>query len=167
MTDGGHPYAAFLRAGIDDDLSTIDATILRCIDVGRVHRLLERLQRCAHPFTHRMFYHALNLAIGSAPVPGVAASLGREERTLQRHCVACGIPRPNAIIALARIFTVERLADWSRQPSGAVAVALGFSAKSNYRRLTRRHLGVSPTVIRQRGGADYVDEVIVRRLASP
>ena len=166
-TDADHPYTAFLRADIDDDLSTIDATILRCIDVGRVHRLLERLRRCAHPFTHRMFCHAVNLAIGSALVPELAASLGRKERTLQRHCVARGIPRPNGIIALARIFTVERLADWSGQPSGAVALALGFSAKSNYRRMTRRHLGVSPTGIRQRGGADYVDEVIVRRLASP
>ena len=167
ITDASHPYTAFLRADIDDDLSTIDATILRCIDVGRVHRLLERLRRCAHPFTHKMFYHAINLAIESAPVPVLAASLGREERTLQRHCVACGIPRPNAIIALARIFTVERLADWSRQPSGAVALALGFSAKPNYRRLTRLHLGVPPSVIRKRGGADYVEEVIVRRLASP
>ena len=165
MTDAGHPYTAFLRAGVDDDLSGIDATILRCIDVGRVRRLLKRLQRRAHPFTHRMFHHAVNLAIGIVRVPVVAASLGLEERTLQRHSIARGLPRPNAIVALARIYTVERLAEWSGQPSGAVALCLGFSAKSNYRRLTRRHLGVSPTVMRQRGGADYVEEVIVGALA--
>lgn len=165
VTDVGHPYTAFLRAGVVDDLSTIDETILRCIDVRRVRRLLERLGRRAHPFTHRIFHHAVNLAIGSVPVPVVAASLGFEERTLQRHSIACGIPRPNAIIALARIFTVERLAEWSGQPSGSVALSLGFSAKSNYRRLTRRHLGLAPTAIQENGGAHYVEEVIVRRLA--
>ena len=160
-----HPYTAFLRAGVDDDLDTIDKTILRCIDVGTVRRLLERLQRCAHPLTHRMFYHALNLAIGTARVPAVAASLGLGERAFQRHSVRNGIPRPRAIIALARIFTVERLAAWSGQPSGAVALCLGFSAKANYRRLTRRRIGVSPTAIQERGGADYLEEVIIRRLA--
>lgn len=165
IPNADHPYTAFLRAGVDDDLDTIDATILRCIDVGTVRQLLERLQQCAHPFTHRMFYHALNLAIGTTRVPAVAASLGLGERALQRHSVRNGIPHPRAIIALARIFTVERLAAWSGQPSGAVALCLGFSAKANYRRLTRRRLGVSPTTIQERGGADYLEEVIIRRLA--
>lgn len=165
VTDVGHPYTAFLRAGADDDLSTIDETILRCIDVRRVRLLLERLRRCADPFTHRIFHHAVNLAIGSAPVPVVAASLGFEERTLQRHSIARGIPRPHAIISLARIFTVERLAEWSGKPSGSIALSLGFTAKSNYRRLTRRQLGLSPTGIQEHGGAEYMEEVIVRRLA--
>lgn len=162
--DGGHLYTAFLRAGVDDEIDTIDATILRCIDVGRVHRLLERVKLYAHPLTHRTLHHALNLAIGPAPVPAVATSLGIDQRTLQRHCVTHGIPRPNAIIALARIYTVERLAEWSGQPSGAVAVSLGFSAKSNYRRLIRRQLRTSPTAIQHWGGAEYLEEVIVRRL---
>ena len=165
VTDLGHPYTAFLRAGADDDLSTIDETILRCIDVRRVHLLLGRLRRCADPFTHRIFHHAVNLAIGSALVPVVAASLGVDERTLQRHSIAHGIPRPNIIVSLARIFTVERLAEWSGQPSGSIALSLGFTAKSNYRRLTRRQLGLSPTGIQEHGGAEYMEEVIVRRLA--
>ena len=164
-TDPGHPYAAFLRAGVNDDVDIIDATILRCIDVLTVRRLLERLNQYAHDLTHSMFYHALNLAVGSVPVPVIAGALGLKERALQRHCVAQGIPRPNAIIALARIYTVERLAEWSRQPSGSVALSLGFSAKPNYRRLTRRILGGSPMAVQKRGGANYVEEVIIRRLA--
>ncbi|MDE2874131.1 MAG: hypothetical protein OXQ93_01750 [Gemmatimonadota bacterium] len=164
-TETGHPYTAFLRAGVDDDLDTMDATILRCIDVGRVHRLLERLRRCAHPFTQRVFLHAVNLAIGPVAIPVLADSLGLEERALQRHSAVHKIPRPNAIVALARIFTVERLAAWSGQPSGSVALTLGFSAKSNYRRVRRRHLGGTSTTILQRGGARLVEETIVQRLA--
>ncbi|MDE2795994.1 MAG: hypothetical protein OXL34_14330 [Gemmatimonadota bacterium] len=41
----GHPYAAFLRVGVDDDLDTMDATILRCIDVATVHRLMEEVEQ--------------------------------------------------------------------------------------------------------------------------
>ena len=98
-------------------------------------------------------------------VPDVAGDLGFVERTLQRLCAALGIPSPGTLISLARIFTVERLAEWSRQPSGAVALALGFSDRSNYRRLVHRKLGDPPSVIHRRGGADYVEEVIVRALA--
>lgn len=163
--DTGHPYSAFLRAGVDDDLDTLDATILRCIDVGRVHRLLERLRRYAHPFTHRVFLHAVNLGIGPVPIPVLADSLGLEERALQRHSALQKIPRPNAIVTLARIFTVERLAAWSGQPSGSVALTLGFSAKSNYRRVRRRHLGVHSTAIQQPGGARFLEETIVQKLA--
>lgn len=164
-TDQGDFYTAYLHAGVDDDLGTVDATILRCIDVRRVHRLRGRLQERAHPLTHRMFRHAVNLAIGPVPVPLVAESLGVDKRALQRHCVARRLPRPNRIIAFARVFTVERLAEWSRQPSGAVALALGFSAKANYRRMTRRHFGMPPTLIRERGGTDYVERVIIGALA--
>lgn len=160
-----HPYTAFLRAGVDDDLDTMDATILRSIDVGQVHRLLEDLEHFAHPLTYRIFHHAVNLAIGPVSVPAAAESVGLQERTMQRHCFDLAIPPPNAIVALARIFTVERLAEWSRQSPGAVAVSLGFSAKPNYRRLVRRHFGVPPSVVRRRGGSKYVAEVIVQSLA--
>lgn len=163
--DADQLYTAFLRAGVDDDIGTIDATILRCIDVRTMLRMLERLRLYAHPFTCRVFRHALDLAIAPASVPAVSNSLDLNERTLQRHCKAHGIPRPNAIVALARIFTVERLAAWSGQPSGAVALSLGFSARSNYRRLARRHVGVSPTTVQMRGGARFVEEVIIRKLA--
>ena len=158
-------FAARVRAGlVDDDFDALDAAILRSIDVGRVHLLLERLGRYADPFAHRVLRHALNLAIGPATVSQIAGSLGRPRRTLQRRCAVLGIPGPWTLISLARIFTVERLSQWSSQPSAAIALALGFSHRANYRRLTRRLLGVPPSIIGKRGGADYVEEVIVQAL---
>ena len=60
---------------------------------------------------------------------------------------------------------MERLAEWSRQPSGAVAVALGSSDRSNYRRLVRRVLGGPPGHIKLQGGVKHIETVIVRELA--
>lgn len=166
--DTGHTslrFAARVRAGlVDDDIDALDAAILRSIDIRRVHVLLERLGRCADPFAHRVVRHALELAFGPATVPQIVGALGMPGRTVQRHCAVLGIPGLGTLISLARIFTVERLSQWSGRPAGAIALALGFSHQANYRRLTRRLLGVPPSILGKRGGADYVEEVIVQAL---
>lgn len=159
----GFSFTARVRAGlVDDDIDALDAAIMRSIDVRRVHLLLERLGRCADPFAHRVLRHALELAIGPATVSQIVGSLRMPRRTLQRRCAVLGIPGPQTLISLARVFTVERLSKWSSRPAGAIALALGFSHRANYRRLTRRLLGVPPSILEERGGADYVEEVIVR-----
>ena len=161
----GLSFTVRLRHGEDDNFGTIDAAILKSIDAQRAQRLMERIERSAHADTHTVFNQALKRAMNPCTVPEVAADLGLAERTLQRLCTALGIPSPKRLVSLGRIFTVERLAEWSRQPSGAVALALGFSDRSNYRRLVRRNLGDPPSVIHRQGGVEYVEEVIVRALA--
>ena len=158
-------FAARVRAGVEDDIGSLDAAILRSIDIQREHLLLEHVRKSADPFAERVLRHALRLAIGPTTVPEIASSLGHPRRTLQRHCAVLGIPGPGNVIGLARLFTVERLSQWSRQPSGAVALALGFSHPANYRRLARRLVGVPPSVVGKRGGADYVQEAVVRALS--
>ena len=157
-------FTARLRQGVDDDIASLDAAILRSIDARRVDQLLERVRRDAHPVAHRLLRHALHRSLGASTVLEAARGLALAQRTLYRRCNALGIPAPGAVLSLARIFAVERLTDWSRQPGGAVALALGFSHRANYRRLARRRVGVPPSVIRACGGADYMDEVIVQQL---
>ena len=159
------PFTARLRRGVDDDIASLDTAILRSIDIQRVDQLLERVRHDAHPVAHRLLRHALHRSIGTSTVLDATTGLALAQRTLYRRCNQLQIPAPGAILSLARIFAVERLADWSGQPGGAVALALGFSHRANYRRLARRRVGVPPSVIRKRGGADYVEEVIVRALA--
>lgn len=159
------PFAAEVSWGVDDEITTLDAAILRSIDVQRENRLLEHVRHEAHPFAHRLLRHALHRSLGASTVLETANALAHPQRTVYRRCDRLGIPNPGALLSLARIFTVERLAEWSRQPTGGVALALGFSHPANYRRLARRRVGVPPSVIRERGGADYMEEVIVRALA--
>ena len=161
----GVSFTARLRPGIDDDFAAIDKAVLHSIDPGQPHRLLERLRRHADPRVHTIFERAMSLSFEPLTVAGLADHLGSSSRALQRRCAALGVPSPKAVTSLARIFTVERLAEWSGQPSGPVARALGYSDRANYRRLARQTVGIPPSAIRQRGGTAYVEQVIMWRLA--
>ena len=158
------PFVAKVSRGVDDEITALDTAILRSIDARRVDHLLKRVRHDVHPVAHRLLRHALHRSLGASNVLEAASGIALAQRTLYRRCNQLGIPAPGAILSLARIFTVERLADWSRQPGGAVALALGFSHRANYRRLVRRRVGVPPSVIRERGGANYVEGIIVRQL---
>lgn len=165
LRSAGVSFTARLRPGIDDDFAAIDAAVLRSIDHDRPRRLLKRLRRHADPRARTIFERALSLSFEPLTVAGLAGHLGISTRALQRRCAALGMPSPKAVTSLARIFTVERLAEWSGQPSGPVARALGFSDRANYRRLARQTMGIPPSAIRQRGGTAYVEQVIMQRLA--
>lgn len=160
------PFAVRLRPDEDRLFSSIDSAILKSIDAQRPRRLLERIQRTAHKETQALFACALEIATEPCSVAGLAARSGLTVRTLQRRCNALGIPSPKQLLSLARVFTVERLSEWSRQQSGGVALALGFSDRSNYRRLVRRVLGAAPSPVRQRGGVKYIEGVIISQLAN-
>ena len=149
---------------VSDDFDAIDRAILRSIDAQRVHRLRESAREKADPAAFEMLDHALDLATGPCPVPDLAARVGRTRRTLEGRCAGLGIPTPRELIAMARIFTVHRLAEWSRQPFSAVARALGFPDRSNYRRLVRGTLGCAPSMIQRWGGSEHVARQILTRL---
>ncbi len=159
------PFTVRLRPGANQLYSSIDAAILRSIDAQGRARLLGRIRRTARRETHVLFASALESAIEPCSVVDFARRLRLTVRTLQRRCSNLGIPSPKHLLSLARVFTVERLADWSRQPSGAVAMSLGFSDRSNYRRLVRQVLGGVPGQIRVQGGMEHIEDVVVEGLA--
>ena len=138
--------------------------MLRSIDPVAVKAVLDEVDRRAGSETRRIAALVLSMAHRPCPVPEVAAALGWSHATLARRCVALGLPPAKCLISLARIFTVERLAEWSGQPSGVVAVALGFSNPPNYRRLVRGTFGAPPSAVRERGGAHHVARVVLDAL---
>ncbi len=163
----GITVAAHLMPGVDDELGAINTAILSSIDARCVHRLRDRICQAAHPDAIEILGYAIDLATGPCSVSDIARRVDRTERTLQRRCTVLGVPSPKKLLALARIFTVQRLAEWSGQPYGSVAVALGFSDRSNYRRLVRGVLGRTPTEISLCGGHVYVADTIVNSVGSP
>lgn len=160
----GFPFATRLMPDIDDNIDGIGSAILRSVDARVTHRLLARMRESVDPGAQAIFEHALHLAVAPCTVPQLAVNMGIIERTLQRRCIALGIPSPKTLISLARIFTVERLVEWSRQPPDVVTLALGMLDRSNYRRLVLRVLGASPAVIRGGGGSDRFAELVVGAL---
>ena len=165
VQDGEYFVAAVLHSGDGDDFAAIESAVLRAAGARRVLRLLDDIGRRAHRQTEEIFGAVLALAVAPCSVPKLAARLGLSQRTLWRRCAALRIPSPGRLLALGRIFTVERLAEWSGQPSGAVALAVGFSDYSNYRRLVRRHMGAPPSIVQRQGGVGRVALAILRALA--
>lgn len=165
LSRSGITLAACLRPGVDDDPSAIDAAILSSIDAQRVRRLRLRIERTAHPDTAEIVACALDLSTGNCTVSDIAHRIRRTARTLQRRCSLLGTPSPKRLLSLTRIFTVQRLGEWSGEPYGAVAVALGFSDRSNYRRLVRGIFGRTPTEVARCGGHRYVAETILASVA--
>lgn len=155
------PVSATRRA---QDARALESAVLRSIDLGGVQAVLDDVDRRAGREIRRIAARILSMAHRPCTVPEVAAGLGCSHATLARRCAALGLPRAKRLISLARIFTVERLAEWSRQPSGVVAVALGFSNGPNYRRLVRGTFGVPPSVVRERGGARHVARAVLDAL---
>ena len=160
----GMTCESHLVPSVSDDFDAIDTAILRSIDAQRVHRLRELAKKKADPAACEMLDHALDLATGPCAVPDLAARFGRTRRTLEGRCAGLGIPTPRELIALARIFTVHRLAEWSHQPFSAVARALGFPDRSNYRRLVCGILGCAPSMVQRLGGSEHVARAILTRL---
>ncbi len=148
-----------------DALGVTGDAILRAIDPERPRRLQARIREQAAPEAGRIMARVLDRSFGPNTVPALAAGLGLRHWTLLRRCAALGIPTPKKLINLGRVYTVERLAEWSGEPSGVAASALGFLDPSTYRRTVRWALRAPPSVIRQKGGADHVARVIVKSMA--
>lgn len=154
------------RAAGSLDPGALESAVLQAIDARRARRLLVELNGRAAEGVRRIAAQVLSTAHRPCTVPDLAKSLGFSQSTLSRRCAALGLPGAKSLLSLARIFTVERLAEWSGQPSGAVAVALGFSDPSNYRRLVRRTLGGPPSAVREQGGARWLGQALLNVLAA-
>lgn len=147
-----------------DPFGAIASVVLRAADVHTVNCLLGAIAERTHDEIRHIFLAVLAVAVRRATVPDLAVALARSERSLRRHCAALRIPPPKKLLSLGRIFTVERLAEWSGQPPGAVAMALGFSDYANYRRLVRNTFGDASSAVPDRVDAAYVRRVILQRL---
>lgn len=148
-----------------DRLRDMRSAILRAIDPERPRRLLAQIHEQAAPEAGRIMSRVLDRSFEATAVPALARDLGMPHWALIRRCAALAVPTPKKLINLGRIYTVERIAEWSGTPSGVAAEALGFLDPAVYRRMVRRALQAPPSALRQMGGAAYVGRMILATLA--
>lgn len=159
--------APVLRLSADVPFRVLRRSVLPGIDPERPRRLQAKMRERGTPEACRIMDQALAGSFGPSTVPELAESLGLSHWALIRRCRVLGIPTPKKLADLARVYTVERLAEWSDRPSAVAAAAVGCLDPANYRRTVRRVLGAPPTVVRQKGGAAHVGRAIVRRITPP
>lgn len=156
LADAGVAFAAMLSAGVDDGLSAIGSTVVAVADKHEADALATTLQRASPPAAHAFLARLLTATLGPCRVVDLARSLATSAVALRRRCRAWGLPAPRRLVALARLFHVQRLAGWSGRPQGTVALALGWSDYANYVRSVRNELGCRPSEVGCLGGAEYV-----------
>ena len=166
-TDDDRPFAMAPLPSNDDWLRGMRSAVLRAIDPKRPRRLQARIRERTAPEAARIMSRVLDRSFEATAVPVLAKDLGLPHWALIRRCAALAIPTPKKLITLGRIYTVERIAEWSEKPSGVVAAAFGFLDPAVYRRMVRRALQAPPSALRQMGGAGHVGRVIVTMLAPP
>lgn len=153
-----------LRLSPDVPLGVLRRSVLLGIEPDRPRRLQAQIRESSPPEACRIMEQVLARSFAPSTVPELATSLGLSHWALIRRCRVLGIPTPKKLADLARVYTVERLAEWSARPSAVAAAAVGYLEPANYRRTVRRVLGVPPSVVGERGGAAHVGRVIVRRM---
>jgi AraC-like DNA-binding protein len=158
-------------AQVREGLPTADATVTE----GSRHfrRDVSRLIASA---THRARRHTMSVTLaGLVPPPvqaaaGSAIERGHRPRSVRQLAAAVGVPRKTLDRRLGKAIrlTARQLIGWGRllaaamcleNPSAtvsAVTAELEFASPSALRNLLQRYAGLTPTQLRQRGGADHL-----------
>lgn len=155
-------FVARLTPGVDDNFATIASTVLETADHGAVRTLVADLMKAAPArAAGELLEHVVQDTVFPCTVRTLAANLRTSAPMLRRRCRAWGLPRPKKLVSLAHIYHVHRLIRWSGCSPRAVALALGYSAYSNYSRSVRREVECTSSKVMLRGGAAYVAERLV------
>lgn len=146
------------------DKGILLSALAKAITAKSAKSLIDRIDGRAEPRACEIMTVILDHACSSYRVGTLANDLHITTRTLGRQCADMHIPSPKRLISLSRVFMTESMIDWSNRPAQAVAVVLGFSDASSYRRLAKNVLGMSSSSVRERGGSSYVAAVIAESL---
>lgn len=158
-------FVKTLVPGVDDQLTRIGTVVLQSACQHQVRALSNLIKHAAPAGAHALLNCILHDTVGRCPVDSLAKRLGISTPTLRRRCVAHGLPPPRRLIALARLFHVGRLAEWSGRPPARVALALGYSNYANYARSVRNELDCNLSNLGPLGGANYVAEHLLKAVA--
>lgn len=149
-------FVARLTPGDNDSLVAVGTAVLLAANYDLVRSLLANLGKVAPVEARELLGSVVRRTVFPCTVGALATSLGTSVAMVGRRCRAWGLPKPKRLVLLARLFHVQRLAEWSGRPPGAIALALGYSAYSNYARCVRREMECTSSEVAQRGGAAYV-----------
>jgi AraC-like DNA-binding protein len=101
---------------------------------------------------------------GSAPqVSDLAAAMALSPRALLRELKAMDLPTPRKLLLWCRLIHAAHLLERPGMTVECAAFRLGYSTGGALRKALKRHMGSSPTSLRNRGGLAWALEVFRRR----
>ncbi len=153
-----------LFKGVSDEPEPLSDEIVRTIDWRETENLISRVKKGTPAGSHPLLDLILRHAVLRVTAVAIAGCMGISHQAMARQCKKLGLPTPKRLLDLATVYHVERLAGWSEHPSRSIARGIGFRRYSDYRRVTRRAVGKTPSQVREAGGPDYMADVILRRI---
>jgi AraC-like DNA-binding protein len=172
--EGAHDMLDAARAGVVDliiaDIDDVGITLGRRLAMAQCtalsERIMVRLTPLVPPSVASLLDYLFRHARTAPTVADAAVALQVHRKTLALHCARAGLPSPSALACWTRlILTAQRLEDPGRTTERA-AVELGFPSGSAFRNMLKRYTGLSPSDIRERGGAVSLVELLAARVAS-
>lgn len=148
---GRQPDIGALAEAVDDART---AGVTRCVLAG----LDGVLPAALEPFMERL----LRATVRPLDVSGAAQLNYSVKRTLRRHLAEARFPPPRIFVTWCRLFHAAYLLENRRRSVLNVALALDFPSPDALRQKLRRHAGVSPTEVRERGLAFLLESFVER-----
>ena len=150
--------------GVDDILGQLK----HIVEVSTLTRVssetLQQIEPELSPEVRPILAFCLENAARELSVQEVADALSVHRRTLVNRLRSAGLPGPAWIITWCRLSVASRLLDDPARSVDQVAATLHFASPSAFRALCKRHTGMRPQELRQRGAPQQMIELIRRRL---
>lgn len=135
-------------------------------------RTLAAITDCLPESASSVVEHCIRNAGREMTVEDVARALRVSRRALDRNLLLAGVPTANRLMGWSRILVASELLNTPGRSIDRVALELGFVSGSACRNMFRRHLGMTPSQLRKRGGFAYAlrafhEELDARHMAGP
>jgi len=96
----------------------------------------------------------------------LAQLLALPRRTVSHRLASAGFPSPRRLLTWGRLIFAAHLLEDRHRSADRIAIALDFPSGSAFRNTCQRYLGATPRDIRERGGASYVLDALLREVGS-
>ncbi len=154
------PSALTLRAQADFELDNIAQLVLRASDAATLTKVADAAHASLRRSGSVLFDAVMRESLRHRRVSRLADAIECSVRVLGRKCQRRGLPTPKELLRMGTIFHVFRLARWTDQALGGVALALGLPDGSALNRLVRSQFQVTPSRLFELGGADYAADAL-------
>lgn len=142
------------------EVDDLDVVASRISDMGCSVDVASRVEMAIKGLVpahlHEFFLYCIRHACNGITVEGVTARLRRNRKTLSNWLATAQLPPPYRIIGWMRILVAARLLEDQSRSLEKVARELRFVSGAALRNMLRRYLDISPDILRQKGGFEYV-----------
>lgn len=167
--DRAHDLFDAGRAGVDalividrDDEPARLASIVEQAEARSVATRIRNALADARPTVRDAVLIAVTRAHERLSTEQLSETISLSRRVLAKHLDEASLPSPQRLLTWGRLVVAADLLEDPHRSADGIAQALHFPSGSAFRNTCQRYLHSTPSEIRQRGGAEFVIEAMLR-----